>query len=112
VSDDLKAFDWRQFRLRKPGRRARTGWVYFVLGVPGAIKIGFATTVHKRVAALQNACPVPLKILARTRGDMALEREYHRRFAEHALHGEWFKDCRAIRAEIKRLAKPKEFPGV
>jgi hypothetical protein len=91
------------FRLRKPGEKPkREGWVYFVQGYGGAIKIGFATDTTARMSALQTASSVPLQYLGAVKGTMALERFYHKTFSYLRLHGEWFSDSPALRAEIKR----------
>jgi hypothetical protein len=79
--------------------------VYFIEGPGRAVKIGTARDLRKRVACLQTGSPVRLRVLATVSGGSKLEREYHRRFAEHALHGEWFKDCAAIRAEVRALTR-------
>jgi hypothetical protein len=81
------------------------GVVYFVEGAGGALKIGFARKIEQRLAELQTGSPVRLRVVCTIKGGIKLEREYHRKFAEHRLHGEWFRDCREIRKEIARLKK-------
>ncbi len=82
----------------------RQRYVYFVAGETGPIKIGVAVNPQKRLSGLQTSHPIPLAILALTPGGVDLEREYHERFAEHRLRGEWFDRAPAIIAEIERLA--------
>jgi hypothetical protein len=79
-------------------------FVYFVGGDVGGIKIGTAREPSRRLADLQCGSPVRLAILAVVSGTHELELEYHRRFAAHRLHGEWFERHPDILAEIERLA--------
>lgn len=67
--------------------------VYFVQGVDGGpIKIGTSRDVGARIADLQCASPVRLRLLGSVPGDATLERRLHRRLAHHRVHGEWFAD--------------------
>lgn len=77
--------------------------VYFVAGEVGAVKIGSARDVNKRLIDLQCGSPITLKVLATVEGGQKREREYHRQFAAHRLHGEWFSRTPEIEAEIARL---------
>ncbi len=79
--------------------------VYFIGGAVGGIKIGFARDVGRRFANIQSCSPIPLELLAAVTGTMKTERDYHLRFAEHRLHGEWFSPAPDILAEIARLSK-------
>lgn len=56
------------------------------------VKIGKATDTTKRIASLQAANPADLEVVAiLTEGDgHKLERELHKRFAQHRFRGEWF----------------------
>ena len=58
--------------------------------------------VGARKDSLQCANPRPLKLLAVV-PDGSQEAEYHRRFAEHRIQGEWFEPHEDILAEIKTL---------
>jgi len=80
------------------------GYTYFVSDGVGPIKIGFAMNVKTRLKALSTGSPVKLKVLATRRGPARVERFYHKRFAAHRLHGEWFSRHPDILAEIDRLA--------
>jgi hypothetical protein len=77
--------------------------VYFIGRLDTAIKVGVAINVKSRFHAIQSCCPIQLSILATTGGSYKLEKEYHRRFAAHRLHGEWFAPHPEILAEIDRL---------
>lgn len=76
--------------------------VYFI-GCGTAVKIGIAKDVGKRLAGIQTHCPFLVSVLAICEGGRKQEREYHRRFAAHRLHGEWFSPTPEILAEIDRL---------
>jgi hypothetical protein len=76
---------------------------YFIGAASGPVKIGFAVNVGRRLRDLQNACPLPLALLASVRGGQTREQAYHYRFHEFRLHGEWFERSPEILAEIDRL---------
>ena len=70
------------------------GYVYFlstnaIRNYP--IKIGF-TREHRdsRISDLQTGCPYPLRVLARAKGSVWIEKELHKRFQADQLIGEWF----------------------
>lgn len=77
--------------------------VYFVGSDLGPIKIGMAEDVQKRLASIQACSPSPLTLLATCGGGIKQERIYHKRFATHRLHGEWFEPHDDILAEVERL---------
>lgn len=77
--------------------------IYFIGPANGPIKIGYATRIVFRLRDLRLANAYHLELLASVVGPLSLEREYHRRFAEHRLHGEWFAPHPDILAEIERL---------
>lgn len=88
---------------RQPVVRSVSDHVYFIQSESGGIKIGVAVDVAKRLRGLQTAHPAKLTLLAVTNGGPAQEADYHRRFAAHRLHGEWFERHPDILAEIDRL---------
>lgn len=79
------------------------GDLYFIGADDGPIKIGFSANPKVRLRSLQLASPFPLRLLAVVKDESHLEREYHKRFAAHRLHGEWFERCPEIQAEIDRI---------
>src|SRR5258705_9513139 len=85
--------------------RASGGYVYFVTCERSwfPIKIGFAKSVPNRMRALLVGFPYEIKLLAVIRGDRALERELHARFAQWRLSGEWFDRTPALTDYIARL---------
>lgn len=97
-----------QERLRPKGRPVapspRVQMVYFIGHIAHAIKIGIAENVAWRHRDLQACSPIKIDVLATTPGGRSAELEYHRRFAAHRLHGEWFNPHPDILAEIDRLS--------
>ena len=66
-------------------------FVYFIGSVRPFVKIGYSTFVPGRLAELQKANPEPLRVLGVMIGRSLLERALHQRFADHWVHGEWFR---------------------
>jgi hypothetical protein len=77
--------------------------VYFIGAADGFVKIGFSTNLTTRVCDIQGANPMPLRVLAYLEGDRDLEKEYHKRFAEHRHFYEWFRLTPPIQVEIDRI---------
>jgi hypothetical protein len=88
----------------QPVRHRADGFVYFIGGGVGCIKIGWAKNPAKRLKALQTGSPIPLYLLAVVAGPCALEREYHQRFKAHWSHGEWFARHFELNDHINELA--------
>ena len=89
-----------RFRLKAPPGHL----VYFVGGEGGPIKIGFTQQpIKARLKCIQNGSPIKLRVLALQPAPRARESFYHRQFAAHRLHGEWFERHPDILAEIERL---------
>lgn len=66
--------------------------IYFIQAENGHIKIGFTDgeDANVRLATLQTGSPVLLKLLGTIEGTVEHEKDLHRRFAAHRVHGEWF----------------------
>lgn len=78
--------------------------VYFIQGVDGGpIKIGTSCDPDARLATLQIASPIELRIIGLTGGGATLERSLHKRLAAHRLHGEWFADVSEVIAAIAEV---------
>lgn len=78
--------------------------VYFVGGETGPVKIGWTQQpIKARLKCIQNGSPVKLHVLATANRHRIAEKHYHRQFAAHRLHGEWFERSPEIQAEIDRL---------
>ncbi len=100
----LNEFADRSVEIRAPIPNRRSSSVYFIQAETGQIKIGRAFDVGARQSAMRTMSPVPLTLLCAISGDMRVELGYHKRFAEHRLHGEWFAPHPDILAEIARLS--------
>jgi hypothetical protein len=104
---------WRRYHETLPevtlpprniqARRDGKSYVYFIAGDDTPIKIGFSSQPHERLAILQTAHWTKLSIVAMAEGTLSDESAFHRRFANHRLHGEWFDRHPDILAEIDRL---------
>jgi hypothetical protein len=95
-------------RLAGLWREQTTRRVYFIGTEPKIgelVKIGVAFNPQARLATLQTAWPVDLRILAAAPGDRPLEDRYHRRFRKAHVRGEWFTITRAIKSEIDRITQ-------
>jgi hypothetical protein len=73
-------------------RSAAFGVVYFITcdHPDFPIKIGFATDLIPRIAAVQTSLPYQVKILHTTPGNRLMERDIGRQFEKHRIRGEWF----------------------
>lgn len=77
--------------------------VYFIGSESGPIKIGIAARPLDRLRGLQTGHHEKLELLATCAGGQPQERDYHKRFADRRLSGEWFERCPEIEAEIEKL---------
>lgn len=85
--------------------------VYFVqAGAGGAIKIGTAVDMPRRLSALQNGCPEFLVVLATVPGDREIEGRFHKRLRVHRIRGEWFKPAPAVLEAVEQ-ARRGEIPS-
>lgn len=87
----------------EPIRRPAIATIYFIGSEAGPIKIGVTENLKFRLQALRLSSPVALTVLASKSAHRNAERQYHKRFAAHRLHGEWFAPHPDILAEIERL---------
>jgi len=83
--------------------------LYFITSKGGPIKIGVSNNPAKRLKGLQTSNPYQLTLSAVIPGGALMEGEYHKRFAEHRLVGEWFNPAPGILAEIERLNQSPVF---
>ena len=105
--------DMRQFQaIEAETKRPHVGchipegaasYVYFIQAASGPIKIGVAVNPLTRLSGLQTANHESLHLMAVLVGAYRHEMDYHRQFAGHRLHGEWFAPHPDILAEIERL---------
>lgn len=85
------------------------GLIYFI-GGGGFVKIGWTEKdIYGRLNSLQVGCPHELFILGLRPGSVLVEWEFHERFKEHHLRGEWFVLAPEIELyiETKCMCKPK-----
>jgi T5orf172 domain len=84
------------------------GLVYFLMADSvNLIKIGHTSRkLHKRIAAILGASPVPLRGLGVIRGEVEVEQALHEKFSAHRAHYEWFNAHEELLAFIKEIAAP------
>ena len=100
----------RDERERRKVGRGKKQWltVIYFIRAPGAVKIGMAKDANRRLTVLQTSHPDNLELVATCEGGRALETEYHQRFADHRIRGEWFSPHPDILSEITRLNAPPQ----
>ncbi|WP_461091355.1 GIY-YIG nuclease family protein [Spirosoma gilvum] len=69
----------------------------YLLHAAGRYKIGISTNIDKRIAAIQNGCPYPVTLIAKSRPESlvlesarSIESKIHSDLAEFRVVGEWF----------------------
>lgn len=94
---------------REENDRARH--VYFIEAVGlDLIKIGFARDVWRRLADLQAASPVELRMLGVIcEAGVTLERKIHSQLAEYRVRGEWFRRCDQIAEYLRQTVTPGQY---
>lgn len=71
--------------------KIKTGFVYFVEAVGlGAVKIGWAKDVTRRLRSMQSGCPVDLRLLGCFSAVPVDEAMLHAKFAHLRMRREWF----------------------
>lgn len=90
--------------------------VYFIEAVGlDKVKVGIADDVGRRLAGLQTASPVELRLLAAVPGDESLEQRIHASLSRYRVRGEWFFLTPAVLASIEQIARdvgPESADGV
>lgn len=71
------------------------GWCYVISSSAEHIKIGSCRTSEPkrlvgRLSEIQALCPTPIHLLRLYTGGYEREKAFHRQFAAHRLHAEWF----------------------
>lgn len=70
-----------------------SGFVYCIVHHERqAVKIGFSRNPSRRFRQLQTGSADSLTLFEKMPGDRALEKAFHKIFADKRLTGEWFKD--------------------
>lgn len=79
--------------------------LYFIqAGTDGPVKIGVATDVHSRLAALQTANADRLRLIGHQPGVGLVERTLHAALAGDRMAGEWFRPSPAVLAAAQGFA--------
>lgn len=82
------------------------GFVYLIMDrLNMRLKIGTSKDPHKRLLALQTGNSGKLELLTYFPGNSKLERQYHKTFAAHHSHGEWFIYSNDIIDEFHKVTK-------
>lgn len=87
----------------------KQGYVYF-LRAGNVVKIGFSTNLIERERSLRTARPENAFICKFVEGAPAKEREFHKRFAEYRLNGEWFDVRGKLAKYLEMHVRPVELP--
>lgn len=86
------------------------GLVYFIEAVgTDSIKIGWTRKLRQRFRALQQSCPVDLKLLCAEAGAKSDERQRHLTFWQDRIRGEWFYASDELRKhidDVRGLVRP------
>lgn len=91
--------------INEMGGDVKTGFVYFIrAGRTNAVKIGYAKDPEARQRELQCASPHALHMLGYMPGTSFDEAEWHGRFADERIRGEWFTLSSALRSAINELS--------
>jgi hypothetical protein len=70
----------------------KQGLVYFIKNLETQnIKIGFTKDLEARLSCLQVGNDCELKVIHTIEGEEVLEKEYHQKFADYHVRGEWFR---------------------
>jgi hypothetical protein len=95
--------EWLDLRERRATEKIseQTATIY-IIEAPGMgrYKVGFTGDIRRRFASLQVGSPIPLAVIATFPGNVADEREIHRKYAAFSAHGEWFDLTQEQVAEI------------
>ena len=83
--------------------------VYFI-AVRGFIKIGWTRNWADRLSNLQCANPEPIEVVALLARPAVYEQTMHKKFKEFRARGEWFRDCKEIRAHLADLSNELLLP--
>lgn len=76
-------------RRKEAKRKSDAGWVYFIKA-GNSVKIGRSMDVRNRLKSIQTGCPYEARLVKVLRGGRKVERDFHKRFAEYRMTGEWF----------------------
>lgn len=84
---------WHSER-RQPIQDGKDGWIYFIAGEDGPVKVGMSAyePTRQRLPELSTMSPVPLRVVfkAQVPDRFEVERALHAELAPYREHGEWF----------------------
>jgi len=100
----MKRWGWPSNRVRRvqlgqqvaAPQSTRLGFVYFIGGVDGPMKVGFSVDPDRRLRALQTANPKTLRVWGAIAGPPELESHIHERLSATRTRGEWFERTAAL----------------
>lgn len=107
--DTIKRFiEFFKKPQKEKDRKKSKGWVYFLQAENGLIKIGYSTDVNGRVETIQSLSPLKVNLLTILKGSRSLEANYHKTFAKHKHHGEWFETNEPLMNLIETIKKNEQ----
>lgn len=87
---------------RSVGREKRKPELIYLIACHDFVKIGIASDVKSRLAALALCNPYPLSVVAACPGGLADEKSLHEKFKAYRTRGEWFKVEGELASFMKR----------
>lgn len=91
----------------KPPQSDAEGFVYFIGGASGPIKIGFSCDPSQRLRTISKHHPEELSILGAVRGTPLLEFTIHQEWAPLRIRGEWFQRTPELERVIEEISDGK-----
>ena len=107
-----KSVKAKEAMRRKHNRnQAITGDVVYFIYVRemNAVKIGYTKNLLHRFPNIQTATPAELELLGVVDGDTRVERQFHKKFERHHIHGEWYRFSDEIDFLVKTQAYIPEY---
>lgn len=86
------------------GRKTGVGLVYFISDDESPVKVGWTTTLARRLSEFQTAHWVELRVLGTISATAEAETHCHRELAAYRVRGEWFEREPAL-ALLARLSR-------
>ncbi len=74
--------------------------IYFVEAA-GQIKVGISRDLKSRLRQLASHRKGPVEVIGTIKGDLRREQEIHNALRQYRINGEWYRDCRDVRAVIQ-----------
>lgn len=96
-----RATDSRRSQIERFGRVSAV----YVIKCGDRYKIGVSLNPEQRIAGMQLPDKPEVVLIFRTKKAGELEEALHRKYAEHRLHGEWFKLEKPQLVEIAKVCE-------